>query len=123
MKYDIEANWHLLNTCNFRCEYCFFSAEVLGEKLRTFAGVDEWQTAFNATGKTWLAHITGGEPSVYPNFIELCERITERHYISVNSNLTHATFAKFAERIEPSRVSFINAGLHLVEREGRSATE
>ena len=30
-KYDIEADWQLLNTCNYRCEYCFFPDAVLGE--------------------------------------------------------------------------------------------
>lgn len=122
MKYDIEADWQLLNTCNFRCEYCFFSDDILGEKLRTFASVKEWQAAFDVTGKTWLVHITGGEPSAYPNFVDLCEAITARHYISINSNLTHPAIMQFAERIDPARVSFINAGLHLIEREGRSGT-
>jgi MoaA/NifB/PqqE/SkfB family radical SAM enzyme len=120
MWYEIEADWQLLNTCNYRCSYCFFPPEMLGEKLRTFATPQEWRAAFDATRKVWLLHLTGGEPSIYPNFIELCQRLTEHHYISLNSNLTQATLATFAERIDPSRVSFINAGLHLVEREDRN---
>ncbi len=23
MRYDIEADWQLLNTCNYRCDNCF----------------------------------------------------------------------------------------------------
>jgi len=120
LKYEIEADWQLLNTCNYRCAYCFFDAGTLGEKLRSFASPEAWENAFNATGKTWLLHIAGGEPSLYPNFVELCCRLTRRHYISFNSNLTGASLADFAERQDPSRVSFINAGLHLAEREERS---
>ena len=37
MNYGIEGDWQLLNTCNYRCQYCFFSADQLGEKLRVFA--------------------------------------------------------------------------------------
>ncbi len=120
MRYDLEADWHLLNTCNYRCKYCFFSADVLGDKLRTFASPQSWRSAFDATGKIWLLHMTGGEPSIYPQFVEFCETLTERHYMSLNSNLTHSSYENFAQRIDPSRVNFINAGLHLEEREERS---
>jgi MoaA/NifB/PqqE/SkfB family radical SAM enzyme len=120
LNYDIEADWRLLNTCNYRCAYCFLDAAALGEKLRVFASPEAWESAFNATGKTWLLHMTGGEPSLYPDFVELCRRLTGRHTISFNSNLTNASLADFAERQDPSRVSFINAGLHLAEREERS---
>ena len=91
--------------------------------MRTFASVDAWRAAFDASGKIWLAHITGGEPSAYRDFVELCEAITVNHYISQNSNLTHRSLAKFAKSINPSRVSFINAGLHLEERQRRSGTD
>lgn len=120
MNYTIEADWNLLDTCNYRCAYCFFGPETLGAKLRTFSDPKGWSAAFDATGLIWLLHITGGEPSLYPDFATLCERLTERHFISINSNLTHASLAEFARRIDPSRVSFINAGLHFEERELRN---
>ena len=52
MKYDIEADWSLLDTCNYRCGYCPIPHEKLGSKLRTFATVDAWRAAFDAGGKT-----------------------------------------------------------------------
>jgi MoaA/NifB/PqqE/SkfB family radical SAM enzyme len=123
MKYDIEVDWHLLDTCNYRCSYCFYSADRLGSKLSAFASAPTWRSAFDTSGKVWLVHITGGEPSAYPDFVALSEGLTVNHYISVNSNLTGPSLAKFSERVDPSRVSFINAGLHLEERECRSGTE
>ena len=42
MKYDIEADWQLLNTCNYRCAYCFFPPAVLGEKLTVYAKPEVW---------------------------------------------------------------------------------
>jgi len=120
MNYDVEADWHLLDTCNYRCNYCFFGPEALGSKLRTFASPAGWKSAFDATGNVWLLHITGGEPSIYPGFVELCEGLTARHYLSINSNLSHSSLDTFSRQINPSRVSFINAGLHLEERERRN---
>ncbi len=119
MRYDREADWHLLNTCNYRCTYCFFDDHILGAKLKRYAAPSEWRDAFDATGDIWLLHLTGGEPGAYSDFVELTETLTERHYISLNTNLTNASFLRFAERIDPARVSFINAGLHLEERERR----
>lgn len=119
MHYEIEADWQLLNTCNYRCSYCFFSPDTLGEKLKTHASPEQWRSAFDATGYIWLLHITGGEPSAYPSFTGLSEALTRRHFISINSNLSRP-LESFAERIDPARVSFINAGFHLEERERRS---
>jgi MoaA/NifB/PqqE/SkfB family radical SAM enzyme len=119
MRYDIEADWQLLNTCNYRCGYCFYSPETLGEKLTVYADPYEWKRAIDETGLTWLLHITGGEPTVYPRFAELSELLTSKHYISFNSNLTQPAIVDFAKRVDPSRVAFINAGLHAEEREQR----
>jgi aspartyl/asparaginyl-tRNA synthetase len=94
--------------------------EQLGAKVRVKATPAEWRAAFDRTGRTWLLHMSGGEPSHYPDFVELCETLTERHYLSLNSNLTGPSILRFAERIDPSRVSFINAGLHPEERNRRN---
>ncbi|MDI4657926.1 radical SAM protein [Xanthobacter autotrophicus] len=123
MHYDIEADWQLLNTCNYRCDYCFFPGEVLGEKTVRYGAPDEWADAFSATGLTWLLHLTGGEPSAYPGFVDLCAALTRRHFISLNSNLTQTSLADFARRIDPARVSVINAGLHPDERARRRGLE
>lgn len=120
MNHDIEGDWLLFSTCNYRCDYCFLSERALGAKVQIHATPAEWRAAFDRTDKTWLLHITGGEPSHYPDFVELTKTLTQRHFISLNSNLTGPALLSFAERIEPSRVGFINAGLHPAERERRN---
>jgi MoaA/NifB/PqqE/SkfB family radical SAM enzyme len=117
MDFQIEADWQLLNTCNFRCPYCLSDQALLGEKVRIHATPEAWAAAFDATRLTWLLHLTGGEPTVYPQFMELCQALTRRHFISLNTNLTGPALPAFARTIDPGRVSFINAGLHLEERE------
>src|SRR5581483_2342857 len=118
-RYDLEIDWHLLDTCNFRCGYCFFPPERLAAKLATFASVDEWRDAFDALGRTCLLHLTGGEPSIYPDFVALCAALTKNHYLSIKTNLTHPSLIEFTQTIDPSRIAFINAGFHLEERERR----
>lgn len=120
MQCDIEADWHLLDACNYRCDYCFLPVEQLGAKVRSWGQPRDWADAFDATGLTWLLHMTGGEPTAYPDFADLCETLSGRHFISLNSNLSRKSILDFARRIDPSRVSFINAGLHPGERERRN---
>lgn len=117
LRYDVEGDWLLLSTCNYRCDYCFLSENALGAKVQVHASPDQWRKGFDATGRVWLLHLTGGEPSHYPEFVALCKALTQRHYISLNSNLTGPSLARFADEIDPARVSFINAGLHVAERE------
>jgi MoaA/NifB/PqqE/SkfB family radical SAM enzyme len=107
MQYDVECDWQLLNTCNYRCT----------------AGNEAWAKSFDDTGLTWLLHMTGGEPSAYPGFADLCERLSRKHLLSINSNMTNRSWEEFALRVNPKRISFINAGLHLAEREKRNGNE
>lgn len=51
--------------------------------------------------------------------MDLCEILTARHYLSLNSKSTNPAWADFAKRTDPRRVSFINAGLHYGERRTR----
>lgn len=119
MRYDIEADWQLLNTCNYRCPYCFFPSSLLGEKLTVYGTPEVWRQAFDQTGLTWLLNITGGEPTIYPGFASLCQLLTIKHYLSFNTNLTHPSIVDVANRVDPARVKFINAGLHAEERTRR----
>jgi MoaA/NifB/PqqE/SkfB family radical SAM enzyme len=123
MQYDVEADFYPLTTCNFRCDYCFLSRKALGAKIAFHGTNEQWADGFDSTGKTWLIHMTGGEPMIYPKFVDLCQRLTRRHYLSINSNLSHRAVDQFADVIDPRRVHFINAALHLVERRQRSGFE
>lgn len=123
MKYEVEADWLLLTTCNFRCSYCWYPPSALGAKIAIHGTHARWVEGFNATGKTWLLHITGGEPTIYPDFVGLCEQLARRHYLSINTNLSHPCIADFAERIDPERVHYINASVHYDERQQKASLD
>ena len=114
--YDIEAHWIINLICNYDCEYCFSRApqdpDLVG-KLTPQAYLD----FFDSTGKTWLLHITGGEPLAYRGLAELCATLTRRHLISLNSNLALTRVTAFAKAVDPERVHFIHCGIHIEERD------
>jgi len=114
---DVEYDWHLTNFCNFNCEYCFpaikakknisFSREFTTRKI-----ID----AFNSTGLIANINMSGGEPFLFPDFINLCVGLTQRHHIGINTNLSIPIAEEFATKIDPNKVSYIWAALHLDER-------
>lgn len=121
-EWNIETDWVINTLCNFNCEYCIVRSNkehpdvgrVKNGKLIGF---------FNNTGLTWAIHLTGGEPFLYPNFIDLCEGLSQEHFISINTNLSQENIFRFGETINPKRVIFINCGLHIVERENKGLVE
>ena len=114
--------WNLNSLCNFRCEYCFLSAESLSREHPDVGHYSPEHIArcFDDTGRVWRVHMSGGEPFLYPDFAELCRLLTRRHFISINTNLSSNEVMSFGATISPERVLTINAGLHLVEREKRA---
>jgi len=61
--------------------------------------------------------MTGGEPLLYPGYVELAKALTRGHYISVSTNLSTPNAYELAEAVESERVHSINANVHILERE------
>lgn len=117
--YDVEADWLLNSLCNFDCAYCLGHSRVEHPSVGKFPPQNAVKF-FDDTNMTWLIHLTGGEPFFYPKFVELCEGLTDKHFISVNTNLTSKLVFKFAQVVDPQRVAFVHCGSHVVEREQRN---
>lgn len=115
-RYDIEADWILMSTCNFSCVYCFWDTDQLRAPIRQYAATDRLARFFDGSGLIWLLHLTGGEPFAYPGFTDLAVLLSERHRLSLNTNADSPRVMDFADRVDPSRVEFINVGVHPLER-------
>lgn len=118
MIFDVEADWTLNLLCNYDCTYCISRAPK-EHPLVGRISPDEYLDFFNSTGKTWLLHLTGGEPFVHRDFVTLCRALTSRHFISLNSNLSSRRVRDFAESVDASRVHYIHCGVHVEERDRR----
>ncbi len=108
-----RINWHLNDLCNFKCEYCFFPYFTKENpdvgRLSPVQIVD----AFNRTGRQWHIYMAGGEPMLYPNFIELIGLLKPHHPVYISTNLSNKYTRAFAEQITPENIISINASLHI----------
>ena len=115
-------SWMLNQRCNFTCEYCFYAKEYLAVENPKVGKYSPEQIAqqFDRTEQEWYIYLNGGEPFLYPKFIDLCEQLTRNHYLSINTNLSTSNCLEFAERINPEKIYSIEASLHIQEREQRN---
>jgi len=111
MHCDIEVHWHISHYCNFACPYCFCGKEHR-DVFRGIQDVPRIIEGFDRFGLTCQINISGGEPFLYKDFVGLCRRLTEKHRICVNTNLTHNDVYRFADEIDPRRVRYLNCSLH-----------
>ena len=106
---NVRFTWNIHWSCNFRCSYCFFDEDWAEYgKRNVYKSVDEWdehwKRIYDLYGRCYIT-INGGEPFAYPNFIELIERISQRHWhINITTN-TSLNLDKFVDRIDPVKVS------------------
>ena len=115
-------SWMINQRCNFTCEYCFYTKEFLAVENPKVGKNSPEHIArrFDETGQEWYIYLNGGEPFLYPKFIELCEHLTQKHYLSINTNISTSNCIQFADRINPKKIYSIEASLHIEERENRN---
>ena len=113
-KYDAWLHWDVTKRCNLNCEYCFGKITDASIKVHSIK-IEKVISTLDETGKTFRISFTGGEPTLVLNFIEACQAITKRHYISFNSNLISKNVKQFVEKINPDRVLHIHASFHYDE--------
>ena len=89
-------------------------------KVKPKYGVDfkRLRQSLSTSPKIYNYKLCGvGETFAFPDIIELCLAMTERHYIEVVTNLTLNLVKTFADRVDPSRVLLVTASCHLEELE------
>ena len=108
--------WNMTRKCNFRCEYCYFPHD--NTPVTETLPVGRITDFLDGTGEPWVVGLTGGEPFIYPGFVDICEALTRNHRIGVDTNLSVSSKVRdFAERIDPARVQDLYVALHIEERE------
>jgi len=118
-----KAYWKINNLCNFQCEYCFYENHI-EHPLTNKHTPKEIVNAFDRTGETWEIEIDGGEPFLYPGFVDLLEKLTINHYVVIVTNLSRTKeIIDFSERISPEKVLRIGASIHITERMRRNEVD
>jgi len=115
----ITFGWDLCSSCNYRCPYCGIWQNRTEEEivLTVEEWLKVWDKIYSKYGNCYI-YMSGGEPSIYPNFYELVKMLCKKHHIEICTNLSfdieqfvpelspevltiaptfHPTFAEFEE--------------------------
>ncbi|MBU1998937.1 MAG: radical SAM protein, partial [Candidatus Omnitrophica bacterium] len=107
IKRGIYFTWDIHYKCNFRCPYCWFYEKWIPEGNRNVhlspqEWVKHWMRIYDKYGQIHI-EITGGEPFIYPNFIEIVKQLSKIHTIKITTNMS-GDIATFVKEIDPNRV-------------------
>lgn len=96
--------WDIHYACNYRCTYCNTPKpaqplEMWKERNRkkvAYPGLETWikvwKDIYERYGSSEI-HITGGEPFIYPNFIELIKELSKIHTLEIITNLAFNVYS------------------------------
>jgi len=105
--YRIFFTWDITYKCNYRCSYCSYGgAPGAREPVPTRypsinKWVEVWQDIYEKYGSCEI-HFAGGEPFIYPEFMDLIDRLSEMHTLEFSTNLFWNP-DDFIERISSGR--------------------
>lgn len=107
-----SAIWFLTMKCTNYCPYCW---ERQRQKRGEFTPGDFkdhtlWVEAWNRLKPSCL-DITGGEPFLQPNFVDMVNGFDKDIRFAITTNLKH-DITEFVEKVNPSRVISITASYH-----------
>ncbi|MDD5165966.1 MAG: radical SAM protein [Candidatus Omnitrophica bacterium] len=112
----VKFSWDIHYKCNFRCPYCWFYREWERlEERNLYLKPDEWMRhwsrIYDKYGEVKI-DIVGGEPFIYPNFIELIKKLSSLHQVKITTNLS-GDIEAFAKEIDPGRVE-LDLNFHIL---------
>jgi hypothetical protein len=107
----VRFTWIMHYVCNYRCPYCFYYEgsgwEILKERnlyLPLGEWIKHWQRIYDKYGRCYIL-LTGGEPFVYPHFLELISELSKIHFpINISTN-SSGDFHSFVQTVPSDRVS------------------
>jgi MoaA/NifB/PqqE/SkfB family radical SAM enzyme len=107
--YRVYFTWDILYECNYKCSYCnkhngpIYPYPSLEKLLKL------WNNVYEKYGSCHI-HIAGGEPLIFPNFLDLIKNMSEVHTLEFSTNLSLEIYP-IIEKINPLRVR-IQASYH-----------
>ena len=112
--YRCIFTWMMSPKCNYKCVYCpvcLFEKvkENIIEDKSVMDIIDSWKNIYDKYGSSRI-RLTGGEPSIYPNFFEIIKKISTFHRLQLGTNLSFDV-NKFCDVVEPNNVR-VDASLH-----------
>ena len=107
------VTWNINTTCNYRCSYC--TQRFLDDRKRWLRDGPAFLKSFARLDGRWEVKLSGGEPFLHPNLLEIVEGLRELgHRVSVVTNFS-ATRERLRAFLDAAGAALrvFSASLHL----------
>jgi MoaA/NifB/PqqE/SkfB family radical SAM enzyme len=111
--------WYINEHCNYQCSYCdVWKSE--NNKKNQHINIQKLEKGLELLEAGWRFCITGGEPFLEKNILEICKTICQKHQLAgILTNLSLVDVDDFSSTIPPEKCGFIDVSVHISEREKR----
>lgn len=111
---SFRFSWSINTNCNYKCKYCLipFYHKVLTKRIplpKPEQWLTAWHNIYNKYGEVFI-EISGGEPTIYPDFYILIKEISRFHKLAISTNLSFNPNL-FVNNFDPKRI-FIYPSFH-----------
>ena len=112
--HKVFFTWQITYNCNYKCTYCHTPKHGQQNVVDTVVlnkqeWIKIWNNIYDMYGECEI-NISGGEPSLYPDFFEIVKEITQKHKAEIVTNLSFDIDKKIYD-LNPERVR-IAASFH-----------
>jgi MoaA/NifB/PqqE/SkfB family radical SAM enzyme len=97
--YRVFWCWNITSVCNYKCTYCIADTSWKTAYLEVKKWEEIWNEILENYGSTHI-RFSGGEPFVYPDFMDLLAVLSKRHTLNVTTNLSFDV-VEFVRKIGP----------------------
>lgn len=107
--HKVFFTWQITYSCNYKCTYCHAPKHGKQDAVNTVILSKEewvkiWDDIYYMYGECEI-NISGGEPSIYPNFFGIVKEITKKHKVEIVTNLSFNIEQSICG-LNPERVRF-----------------
>ncbi|MBI5495737.1 MAG: radical SAM protein [Deltaproteobacteria bacterium] len=106
-------SWNMNTTCNYRCSYC--TQRFKDDRGRWARDVPRFIDAFVALPGAWEVKLSGGEPFIHPQFLDVVRALAARGFrvgVVTNFSAPRNELDAFLDAAG-ERLSVLSASLHL----------
>jgi len=113
----LSITWFIGKRCNYDCSYCApwvhdnYSSHIKKDKI--FYSIDQIQNFASFCNKQFKINITGGEPFVHPNFIEILKYIKLQNKLTQLSVVTNGSLPLHTYIESTKYLTNLTVSLHL----------